>query len=136
VHQIYNALKQYHPENYASFPFEGEVIAIKETVGIFITMNPGYAGRSELPDNLKSQFRPISMMLPELSAICEIMLQAEGFKFGKAHSIKMTTLYNLMIQQLSKQDHYDFGLRAIKSVLTFAGMIKRDKSGDKEKDAA
>jgi len=64
------------------------------------------------------------------------MLQAEGFKFGKAHSIKMTTLYNLMIQQLSKQDHYDFGLRAIKSVLTFAGMIKRDKSGDKEKDAA
>jgi dynein heavy chain len=61
-------------------------------------MNPGYAGRSELPDNLKSQFRPISMMLPEISAICEIMLQSEGFKFGKYHSIKMTTLYNLMIQ--------------------------------------
>lgn len=57
-------------------------------------------------------------------------------------SVKMNTLYNLMNQQLSKQDHYDFGMRAIKSVLTCAGSIRRDKyaemnlpaSTTKEKD--
>jgi dynein heavy chain, axonemal len=110
------------------------VIEINDQVAIFITMNPGYAGRSELPDNLKSLFRPISMMVPENNVICEIMLSAEGFKNGRPLATKMVTLYNLMIQQLSKQDHYDFGLRAIKSVLNCAGQIRREKGQDPKQE--
>ena len=99
MHSIMNALRRLGEDSEQNtFDFEEEVIAINEQVAIFITMNPGYAGRSELPDNLKSLFRPISMMVPDTTIICEIMLQSEGFKNGRPLSIKMVTLYNLMTQ--------------------------------------
>ena len=105
------------------FMFEGREISLDPTCGIFVTMNPGYAGRSELPENLKALLRPMSMMTPNIDLIIEIMLFAEGFVTAKGLSKKMTTLYYLMVQQLSKQDHYDFGLRSIKSVLNSAGAL-------------
>lgn len=53
------------------------------------------------------------------------MLFSEGFDNAKELSIKMSKLYKLSSQQLSQQDHYDFGMRAVKSVLVMAGAFKR-----------
>ena len=121
VSTIYNAVAR----KAKTFVFEGKEIRLDRNLGIFITMNPGYAGRTELPDNLKSLFRPVAMVVPDTTMIAEIMLFAEGFSNTKNLSKKVDTLYRLAAQQLSKQDHYDFGLRALTSALRFAGTRKR-----------
>ncbi|XP_014471080.1 PREDICTED: dynein beta chain, ciliary-like [Dinoponera quadriceps] len=113
-----------------TFLFFGAELDIVHTVGIFITMNPGYAGRTELPENLKTLFRPCAMVVPDFELICEIMLVAEGFQEARLLARKFIALYTLCRELLSKQDHYDWGLRAIKSVLVVAGKLKRD---DKER---
>ncbi|XP_038624757.1 dynein heavy chain 2, axonemal [Tachyglossus aculeatus] len=107
------------------FFFEGFEINLVWSCGIFITMNPGYAGRTELPDNLKSMFRPISMVVPDSTLIAEIILFGEGFSNCKMLAKKVYTLYSLAVQQLSRQDHYDFGLRALTSLLRYAGKRRR-----------
>eukprot|EP00752_Nemacystus_decipiens_P009956 g8879.t1 len=121
VLSILNALSA-HKE---SLMFMGNVIKCNPNCGIFITMNPGYAGRTELPDNLKALMRPVAMMTPDLAMIAEVMLAAEGFREARILAKKTVTLYSLMIQQLSKQDHYDYGLRNLKAVLNMAGALKR-----------
>ncbi|KAB1255183.1 Dynein heavy chain 10; axonemal [Camelus dromedarius] len=115
-----------------TFQFEGQEISLDSRMGIFITMNPGYAGRTELPESVKALFRPVVVIVPDLQQICEIMLFSEGFLGAKTLAKKMTILYKLAREQLSKQHHYDFGLRALKSVLVMAGELKRGSSDLRE----
>ena len=104
---------------------ESDEVNVNESVGVFITMNPGYLGRSTLPEGLKALFRPITVMVPDLVLICENMLMAEGFQSAKILARKFYGLYSLLKDLLSPQKHYDWGLRAVKSVLVVAGAFKR-----------
>ncbi|EIW66046.1 hypothetical protein TREMEDRAFT_35527 [Tremella mesenterica DSM 1558] len=105
----------------------GKKLKVNPRTGIFITMNPGYAGRSNLPDNLKKLFRSMSMTRPDQELIAQVLLFSKGFRTAEILASKVVPFFNLCAEQLSNQPHYDFGLRALKAVLSSAGILKRDR---------
>nr|BBC28429.1 cytoplasmic dynein 1b heavy chain [Yamagishiella unicocca] len=116
-------------ENSKTMMFMDKTVEVDKNAGIFVTLNPagkGYGGRSKLPDNLKQLFRSIAMTVPNNELIAEVLLLSEGFNHAKDLARKLVSLFSLSRELLSPQQHYDWGLRALKTVLGIAGRELRD----------
>jgi dynein heavy chain len=130
VQAIQNAQKQGLDTFY--FPGDSEPVQLRSSCAFFITMNPGYAGRQELPENLKALFRGVAMMTPDFQIIMKVKMCACGYKNFDTWSKKFFSLYSTCKEQLSNQRHYDWGLRNISSVLRTMGKTKRDDKHESE----
>ena len=87
-------------------------------------MNPFHFGRTPLPDNLKALFRQITMVVPDTLFIAEILLYSVGFNSARNLAFKTVRTFTLINEQLKFTQHYDFGLRTVKTVLIYAGEVK------------
>lgn len=61
------------------------------------------------PNNLKTLFRPVTMMYPDVLQIAEISLYASGYKNAKSIAKKMIELYKMSAEILPPEQYYDFG---------------------------
>lgn len=104
-------------------------VPVDLNAGIFITLNPagkGYGGRQKLPDNLKQLFRPVAMSQPDNELIAEVILFSEGFKDAKSLGRKLVAIFSMSKELLTPQQHYDWGLRALKTVLKGSGNLLQE----------
>lgn len=132
---IQHAIKSRNP----TVELLGGMHEVEFNAGIFVTLNPagkGYLGRSQLPDNLKALFRAVAMSKPDNELISEVQMTSEGFVHAKALATKLVAVFQLSQQLLTPQQHYDWGLRALKTVLRVGGQLiqaEKKKLGKGEK---
>ncbi|GIL68853.1 hypothetical protein Vafri_22075 [Volvox africanus] len=108
--------------------FEGRTMYVNSSLAMFVTMNPMYEHRSVLPSNLKSLFRPVAMMVPDYTMIAEVSLYAAGFQSAQMLATKLVSCLKIAADRLSAQQHYDFQMRTLKSVLLIAAQLRSERA--------
>lgn len=110
--------------------FQVSPLEVNPYTGIFVTMNPGYAGRNILPENLRTLFREFAMGYPDEKLIAEVLLSTQGFQALNEMAQVVISFFEDLRKALSWQNHYDFGLRTLKSVLQRCAKARRHALDD------
>jgi len=132
IEQIKDAIGEGKPIIFDEFNRMSDVV-VKEFVSLIpqekpaigITCNPGKDGQRELPDELVSQCISLPMLVPDYALIAEIMLFCEGFLQGESLGSKMAIALKTCSEKLSKQHHYDFGMRRMRALVAASGILGR-----------
>lgn len=106
---------------------------VQNGTAIFITMNPGYAGRYELPENLKRLFVGYSMNEPDRNVIAEVLLSSRNFVAARELSVVFVSFLKDLASATTKQVHYDFGLRALKRCIDCCADLYLKTHNDSDK---
>ena len=96
----------------------------------FLQILPSYSDRKLLHGMyyfVLILFSSMAMTRPDRELIAQVMLFSQGFRTAETLASKIVPFFNLCEEQLSPQPHYDFGLRALKAVLSSAGILKRER---------
>lgn len=101
----------------------GKRCFVNAETGLFITTNPAYEGRTQLPENMKNRYRSMAVMAPDTYKIAEVILTS--LQFAEPLAGFITDIFSSLERQCSCQKHYDFGLRSLKVVLVNCGRLKR-----------
>ncbi|XP_021709178.1 cytoplasmic dynein 2 heavy chain 1 [Aedes aegypti] len=110
-----------------------ETVPLNHHCCVFVTLNPAgeeYGGRQQLPLNLQALFRPIAMQAPRPQQIARVTLFVEGFKNADRIGDQIVELFELAKKMLSKQRHYDWGLRELKAILSACGSALKVSGGE------
>lgn len=93
-----------------------------------ITCNPGYAGRTEFPDVIKQKLQPVGFQVPDFEDIVEVMLVLAGHDNARKKANQIMYFLKALRVTMSKQAHYDFGMRMIKRITEFSSDMEIDKA--------
>ena len=91
-----------------SYFSEGDKVHLDPTCGFFITMSLQSNKQCWLPEGIRTLFRPIAVLTPDVKLIVENVLLSEGFVTGNVLASKICALYDLFSELLSDQKHYDW----------------------------
>ncbi|CAK8694917.1 unnamed protein product [Clavelina lepadiformis] len=105
---------------------KGQLINVKSDVGLFLTFNPLAAGKS-LPTSVRSLFRTIRLVKPDISSILKAHCTALGLRAPKALADRLRTLVDLSHQQIPRKHHHEVNLPAILFAANLAAQKRRAK---------
>ncbi|XP_076762246.1 dynein axonemal heavy chain 7 [Xylocopa sonorina] len=118
--------------NLKTIMFNGTSLKLNPTGHICIITKLGLSKCSNIPDNLKTLFRTVSMVVPDMKRIVEVKFSAGGISNSKLLTLKLITLYKILSEQLWCELCNIFNLYSMKVIIKSVIYLKRSYPDENE----